>query len=80
MLSWRYLAVEFAAMFAVFRFTEGKRFEWIVLLSFALISAAVGICGLWIAEEKQELLRWLYWAVPMICVLRLGETWKKQNK
>lgn len=80
MLSWRYLAVEFAAMFAVFRFTEGKGYGWIIVLFYALISAAVGICGLWIADAEHELLRWLYWAVPMICVFRLGDIWKKRKK
>ena len=79
MLSWRYLLVEVFAMFAVFRFTEGKRYGWLILLAFALVCTVVGVCGLLIAEEDQELLRWLYWAVPMICVFRLGDTWKKRK-
>lgn len=79
MLSWTYLVSEIAAMFAVFRFTEGKRYGWIGLLIFALICTVVGVCGLWVAEEGQELLRWLYLAVPMICVFRLGDLWKKRK-
>ena len=79
MLSWTYLVSEIAAMFAVFRFTEGKRYGWIGLLIFALVCTVVGICGLWIADAEHALLRWLFWAVPMICVFRLGDLWKKRK-
>lgn len=79
MLSWTYLMLEITTMFAVFRFTEGKRYGWIALLIFALVCTFVGICGLWIADAEHELLRWLFWAVPMICVFRLGDLWKKRK-
>ena len=71
MIAWIFWAVEVAAMFIMFYAVNGKKYERDVVSAFMVVTAALAIYVFLMATGVQEILRWLYGAVPMLCMRRL---------
>ena len=76
---WLILVIELVALFLISRVFKGKSCERVIWIVLAVLSAVVGFFVLWFGIGDSRVFQPNFWAVTMICVLRLGDIWKEQK-